>query len=431
MSEASYRRRLRRDLAKWQAQGFVTPEGAAAIEASLPSERTLFSMSSIIAALGALLFGLGVLALVAANWEAIPRLVRFILLLATIAGAYGAAGTLRERDLPGFAEAALFVAGLVFGASIALIGQSYHLAGDFWDAVLLWTAGCLAASLLARSAAMAILALAGAAYWGVGPVLDEGGVSAWALPLILAGAGLATWLNSRLARLAAILSLGTWIVATLVDTADKADWPLAGAVAAGISVALFLWATGAALTTLRSPRLTALESDLMWPALGAFLFGVVMLQGAVLAGPDSGRGWLLPTGLSVIVATGLAVLARARRGLSDLDVIAVCALGIGCLLSALLLPPETFASRLFGGCLVLLAALWAVTLGQSGRQPGAKPVGLVMFALESIYIYGVTLGSVLDTAFALLLGGVLFIGLSTALFRLDRRLSQRLTGASA
>jgi uncharacterized membrane protein len=87
-------------------------------------------------------------------------------------------------------------------------------------------------------------------------------------------------------------------------------------------------------------------------------------------------------------------------------------------------------ARLLGGCLMLAAVLWAVVLGEAGHNRVGKTLGLIAFGLEILYLYTVTLGTVLDTAFAFLLGGLLFIGLSYLLVRIDRRLSARAKGTS-
>ena len=76
MTEGAYRSRLERDLPRWRDQGWVTADGAAAIVASLGPPRTTLRISGLVAVLGALLLSVGLIGLVAANWEAIPRIVR-------------------------------------------------------------------------------------------------------------------------------------------------------------------------------------------------------------------------------------------------------------------------------------------------------------------------------------------------------------------
>jgi uncharacterized membrane protein len=52
-------------------------------------------------------------------------------------------------------------------------------------------------------------------------------------------------------------------------------------------------------------------------------------------------------------------------------------------------------------------------------------LGLTAFGLEIAYVYASTFGTVLDTAFALLGGGALFLLVAVTLFQIDRYLSAR------
>lgn len=433
MSERSYRQRLTQDLAQWQANGWVTSDGVAAIEASLPPLRAEVGLSSIIAVLGGLLFGLGVLSFVAANWELIPRQVRFFVLLIAIALAYGAADTLRRRGLRVFAEAALVVAGLTFGASIALIGQSYHLAGDFSDAILLWALGCLGAALLAQSVAMTALALAVTAYWS-GSIMIDTETAHWSgLALLAVGAMSAAVLNSAFARTIAIGFVACWIVVALLACVETNGWSVAGALASGVTIALAFWSFSQALCTATAyPRLAALGRDLQLPSLGGMLVGTVLLQIAPVF-DDSGesRSWIILSGAALFLALATAIVLRMRKAFSDMDVLATAILGGSCIAFVASSPEDAFSWRLVGACIVLLASLWSISLGQTGRPAAGKTLGLAVFAVEAIYVYVVTLGTLLDTALALLIGGVMFIALSTALFHLNRRLGNALKGADA
>ena len=194
MFEVAYRKRLSADLPAWRERGWVTPEGSAAILASLEGRRSTFGMAAIVGLVGALLLGLGVLAFVAANWEGLPRQVHFLLLLAGMAIAYALADGLAARGLKAFADAALLVAGLIFAAAIALIGQSYHLSGDFSGALLLFEIGCLGAALLTGSITLTVLALAGAGYWTWFASVDGGFFPHWpSLVAIIVGGAVATY----------------------------------------------------------------------------------------------------------------------------------------------------------------------------------------------------------------------------------------------
>ena len=101
-----YRHRVERDLARWQAAGFLNETGAAAIRAELQSRKSPFGAAPIFAILGAVLFGFAVMSFVAAHWTAMSKLARLALLLIALWGCYGAAALLFQRRLNAFAQAA-------------------------------------------------------------------------------------------------------------------------------------------------------------------------------------------------------------------------------------------------------------------------------------------------------------------------------------
>ena len=148
MRDAGYRKRLAADLPRWLDAGWLSADGAAAILASTNSgRRATFGLAAILGTLGALLLGLAVIAFVGSQWDAVPRIVRFGLIVAAMLIAYTAAFEFDRRGLRIFAEAGVLAAGIIFAAGIALVGQTYHLSGDFAGAVLLFEAGVLAAAL--------------------------------------------------------------------------------------------------------------------------------------------------------------------------------------------------------------------------------------------------------------------------------------------
>ena len=426
--DSAYRKRLGVDLPRWRDQGWVTSENAAAIMASVEGRRSMLGLSAIVAVMGAVLLGLGVLAFVAANWEQMPRIGRFLLLVAAMAAAYATAGVLRGRSLPALADAALLLAGLIFAAAIALVGQSYHLAGEFADAVLLWLLGCFAAALLTGSATTTVLILAGTCYWSWVSTIDNGIAPHWpGLVLILAGMALATWRDQRSGRTMSVLSLAFWIGLTIAAAIERFEWSIAGGLGLATAAGLLFWSAGSALAVWQArPRIAALGYDLLWPSLAGVLGGLGWLQVTVFwSDTATSRGWLPPAIACVAVAVLLGGVARRLRGASGFDLTALAILGPAAVAFAALDPPDDVASRLLGGVLVLGASLWSISLGQTGIRPIGKKTGLALFGLEVFYLYAVTLGTVLDTALAFLVGGLLFIGLSFLLVRVDRRLAAR------
>src|SRR5262249_28673142 len=148
-----YRHKVERDLAHWRTAGWVSEAGAGAIRADLLSRRSPFGVAPIFAMLGAILFGCAVMSFVAAHWTGMSKLARLPLLLVALWGCYAAAFALFRRGLAGFAQAAVLAGIAIFGASIMLIAQMYHMEGNPPDAVLTWALGALLTTVLVRSPA--------------------------------------------------------------------------------------------------------------------------------------------------------------------------------------------------------------------------------------------------------------------------------------
>ncbi len=425
MLDRAYRKRLVADLPKWREAGWVTPDGASAILAGLPAERAAFGLATVVGMFGGLLVGLGVIAFVGANWQEIPRLPRLGLLAAAMALAYGAAGLLGRRNLRVFAEVALLVAGLVFAATIALVGQSYHLSGDFSGAIVLWLVGTFIAALLTGSPTMTALGLVGGGFWTYFLTVDHGAAPHWAgISPVFVGAAIATVIGSRNDRLLSVLAFIFWAAFAIGSAGDRYGWSFVGSMALVVSAALLLFALGAALASFGNQRMAALGRDMLGPALVAALVGLGLEQSSGRPSVDEHTLTMLSIAL-VVVALALGALAAARKSLTALDVAAIAVLGIAAVGYALRVPSVELWGRVVGGAMVAIAALWAVNLGQTGVAGSGKATGLFALGAEVVYLYAITFGSLMDTALAFLFGGILFIVLAWSLYRLDRHLARR------
>jgi uncharacterized membrane protein len=80
-------------------------------------------------------------------------------------GCYAAGFELFRRQLNAFAQAAVLSGIAIFGASIMLIAQMYHMDGNPPDAVLTWALGALMTTVLVRSPAALAAAFALAVVW--------------------------------------------------------------------------------------------------------------------------------------------------------------------------------------------------------------------------------------------------------------------------
>lgn len=325
---ASYKTRLKGDLDRWITQGLVPEASREPILAGVAEPKRL-EASAALAAVGGLLLGAAVIAFVAANWNGIPRLARFGLILSLFMAVCGGAAWSGERR-PLARNVLLLVAALVYAAAIGLTGQIFDIAGD--PRMALHSAG-LAALLLAvagRSSGAAIatlvliaigdtqsnpmglpspppwLALAAPVGVGLGwvwrsrPLLHAG-----SLALGVAGILLLTWNDSnvRLSLDAFGIALAFTLFAAGARYLDGRDDPVAGAA--------YGWSVWAALAFFAvagfgpHPPVTLVHRPL-WLAAAA---------GVIALGLHDRRGVVTAAGVVFMAGAVAAILADLGLGL--------------------------------------------------------------------------------------------------------------------
>jgi len=176
--------------------GSVAMAGATAGRAS-PEERRE-RMAAVLAVMGALVTGFGVILFFAANWSDIPRWLRVASLIAGMALLYGLGYYLREvrRTNLHVAHALIFLGTLLFGASLFLVGQIYHVQAHDPMGFLIWAIGCLSVAALVRSGPIAALGLLVLIAWIAHEVIDLAGAveeTAVLLPVVLTLFGIALY----------------------------------------------------------------------------------------------------------------------------------------------------------------------------------------------------------------------------------------------
>jgi len=361
-----YRHKVERDLARWQAAGWVGDAGAAAIRAELAARRSPFGIASVLAILGAVLFGFAAISFVASNWWAMSKLARLALLLATLWGCYGATALLLHRRLEAFAQAAVLAGVAVYGASIMLIAQMYHMEGNPPDAVLYWALGALLAAVLvpsnpALAATFVLLAVWTVYERGLGQHAHWAFLPAWA-----AAAAAAGWRGWRPGLHLAALALLVWLVPLGYLVLDRhAHWLV---VLAGGAAAVAAATAGPAIDR----RLPASAALFCYGLVTAFA-GVYILQ------------FIDP------------IVRYGRLG----EVWSWRLMLLAALTLAMLLASMAWALRTSNR-----AALW---------------LAYAAFALEVLGLYLKTFGSLLNTSLFFLVAAVIVSLLAWAAYRLHRR----------
>ena len=321
MLDRHYRRRLDADLLRWQADGTITADTGDAIRRALGPMQAGIGIATMVGIAGGLLIAAAFLAFVAANWSAVPRVARFGMLLAGIAGGHALGAVFARQARPYLADAAVAAAAIVFGASIALVGQMYHLAGDFAAALLLWGVGALAAAVLTGSCGALAVALVAACIWSGTRAIelpDTPHVAFVAFWLVAAGLAL-LWNSAPARHLVAIAALAWW-----------------GEAGAATNNPTFVWAAGTALLLGASLLAQARGpgSVRAFGATGALYAAFAMAPVLALAIVDvSSRiifaPWLIGcAGVGLALAVGAAALARRPSPILTAAAIALTILAV-------------------------------------------------------------------------------------------------------
>jgi uncharacterized membrane protein len=360
-----YRTRVERDLTRWQSAGWVSEAGASAIRADLAARKPALGAAAVLAILGAVLFGFAVMSFVAANWDAMSKLARLALLLAVLWACYGGAAWLFARRLAAFAHAAVLAGIAVYGASIMLIAQMYHMEGNPPDAVLMWALGALLAAALLRSHAALAATFVLIAVW-TGMERSESETANWLfLAPWAATAAVAAWLAWRPGLHLAALSLVAWLMPLGYLVLNRhAHWLVA---AIGTAAALAAVAAGPTIDR----WLNASKAIFAYAVAVAFsgLFTMQFIEDGIIA---SGG-----TRLTLGQFSALAGLTMA---------------------------------------LLVAAMYWALRTDNRG----ALWVGYIAFAVEIFCLYVRMLGTLLNTSLFFLVAALIVSGLAWAAYRLHR-----------
>jgi uncharacterized membrane protein len=126
---AAYKDRVKQDLDRWIEAGLVPAEKRAAILDTIPDARRLDAATAL-AWVGGILLGIAVISFVAANWDGMPKLARFGVLIVSFLALAGGAAWAARGERPLLSNMLLTIAALVFAASIGLTGQIFDIAGD-------------------------------------------------------------------------------------------------------------------------------------------------------------------------------------------------------------------------------------------------------------------------------------------------------------
>ena len=362
-----FRRYLLREIDQWVRSGLLQPEQGQSLLEDHDRRHTGFSLSSVLAVLAAILLGGAVVALVAANWEAIARPVRVAMIFLFIIGGLSAAAFAVRRNAHWIAEAALVFTILCFGAGLALVAQMYHLSGDEAAFMLSWTFGALVVAMLYSSAMASI----SAGLLGLGYLFAQStglGIFSSAETFEMSGYGVVL-------AVALAVALAAWRSRSIV----------AGHLCAVMLICWLVWILNGA---------TDANPGYAIAVLGAIAFAAGSLMPQLFDGVISKHG---------IVSAYGTVLLLGGLGLVQID-----------------LDTVGLAGEMAFAALILVASV-VVLVVAGGDNRMIRRVAYFAFTCETVYVVGETLGSLLGSAGFLFIGGLVLALMAFAMMKIEKR----------
>ncbi|MEM8971176.1 MAG: DUF2157 domain-containing protein [Pseudomonadota bacterium] len=425
----TYRARLARDLERWSEQDLISDAKGEAMMAEYDSRVSAYSFSAIVSMLGVICLCFAAMTFVAANWETMPRLFRVVLLLAAMWTSYGLAVFARYKQQDWLAQGGVLLGCGIFGASIMLVAQMYHMQGQASGAVLTWAVGTVVAALALRSAPALVLAIILFALWHAqvvtvdytdfGKVVNYPFIVAWSV----CAAG-AWFLKSRVAAHGLTITglLWLWVTAAILSQIhDELTF------ATGLFMLTFT--AIAALVYLREHRniLAGFDHSLiayLMLSTGICIAVWLMVMPFGRASPPTFTQLestsMFPSLIAIASCGGILALAQVRKSAQNYDLAFVA---LWALLAGALIHTQLRAVPFVNEIYALAFSIWAIRMGARQEISVVTRLGYLLFTGLMLIIYFQTTGTLLGTAgFYLMTGLVLVLG-SIVLPRLLRAIS--------
>lgn len=393
----------------WQRRGLVSAELGATLRDDIDASRTTRSFNAIAVVLGVVCLAFGAVTFVAANWDEMSRLARVILLFASLWASWGMAIFFQQRQQGWLAQCFVLLACALFGATIMLLGQIYHLQGDARDAVWLWAVGAFVGALLTRSIPALCLTIALFSLWGIWDLWDhlgDGHELAFSYLVYSVFCGVAAlWMRSRTAGHLVLFGIVVWVISYAVINLGNnfsTAMPLVGCLSLFLVVqALMLTSDGAGQRKFERPALIYCFAEIL--CLTIVWYFAKDDSGELFQKVASNGYW--PGIVALACNAGLAAWAITQKNDNRYDLL------VSALFTALVLLLMVLAGRIpFVHEGVLLAlTIWMVRMGWRINYGPLARLGYAAFSGVMLLIYWSTVGSIVGTSTFYLGAGILIL----------------------
>jgi hypothetical protein len=169
MNGSDYRR-LMDEIGIWEREGLITGDQALSLRARYPEPASKSWALIITSVFGSMLVGLGIILLLAYNWDELSRPLRAVIAYLPLLGALGLCAWIvfTGKTGTGLREGAGTFLALAVGASIALVAQTYQLGGTFRTFTLVWMLLILPSVYVLDAVMPALIYLVGITGWAIG-----------------------------------------------------------------------------------------------------------------------------------------------------------------------------------------------------------------------------------------------------------------------
>lgn len=448
---ANYVKSLTADLPRWVGMGYVNEAQAELLlkDVTARAGQGWLRLPLILSMLGAVLLFGGIISLVAANWEFMPALTKLTLLIGGLGLTFAAAAYARAKGSAGLGEGLAFLAVLIFGANIMLIGQIYHMPPNPAAGTLVWALGAALVALLWPSQLVGALALILAMLWSwfaqaghssdVFALFFGGRAHAPHWPFLLLWGGLsalAAQRNWTKALHVAALTLVIWVMYNTAIYFDEVGLQLGGFILAVLLMAMHY---AGRFIKLAKPG-SGIISHYLWVGMGLWLL-VISVPFMWYHSGFLGLSGVMQALAGVLMISVWAIVRNHARTVA-------AAFLCGCAVPLMIVLPRLIGSgeALYrynaygyyaghGGMVqialtifVLAAALGGILHGYYRNEKLFINLGFFVFTAKLIWVYFDTIWQLSSRALFMMIGGVLVIGLGIVIDRQRRKLLSRMSG---
>jgi uncharacterized membrane protein len=423
-----YVRQLKIDLETWIAKGLVPAESRDEILASVGAGRAGSRLEVILAVFGVILVGLGVLSFVGANWAAMTKPSRLIVLFGSMWLAYALAVWFNRRGMDFLGQAFVLLGVLLFGSNVWFVAQTYNINAHYPDGTLLWGVGALVAAILVPSRASLATALAIGSYWTWQETMEfESPIHLAFLPYWALSATLAWYLNWRPGIHLSALALIFWFVINYSGLQKMLGWSDVEVLTIYILIPLAIWS---------ACQVFEASANALTMTIGHYAFFFFLSAFAILHLPDTdgnppAASWLAFAVVMSAISLAAVVASLRRKGSTIVDVagtLFACLVTIGYVMAV---GKNDDSLDILYLAFTLIVILWSISRGARMDDRFVINLSTVAFGLWVLYVYFELFSGLMDQAVFFTVGGILLIVLSIGLERFRRSLVAAHKPASA